>query len=418
MRHIPLVGVLLVLVVGTTASMQTARSELENVAAVARLYGVIRYFYPSDAAASLDWNRFAVHATKEARAARSTKDLEAVLKTLVAPLGPGIVIGARLPAPPPKGATDPTLVAWRYFGAAIGRPAAAQGPYKAKRTNRPLIVPSTLDGFAGQMQAVPALNLRGRAIRLRGMVRADARDMTGSAALWLRVDRGGNQPGFFDNMADRPVRDRNWREYSIVGDVADDATSIAFGTGALGAVVADFDAIALESRLPGGAWTPVAIQDPGFEGVWIGGWMSAGNSKRAVVTRPSDQAPEGKQFLRVAAPPELVSTTELYAEGAPIAGASIDIDLGTGLKARVPLALSDADASATAANPALRGLQSALAALPEAPPSTDLDTRLADTVVAWNVFRHFYPYWKEAGVDWNARLVPLLDDARKAATRE
>ncbi|HET7221327.1 MAG TPA: S41 family peptidase, partial [Vicinamibacterales bacterium] len=195
-------------------------------------------------------------------------------------------------------------------------------------------------------------------------------------------------------------------------------TSIVFGTGALGAVVADFDSIALESRVPGGAWAPVAIQDPGFEGVWVGGWMTAGNSKRAVVTRPSDQAPEGKHFLRVAAPPDVVSTTELYPAGAPISGASIDIDLGTGLKARVPLALSDADASANAANPALRGLQSALAALPEAPPSTDLDTRLADTVVAWNVFRHFYPYWKEAGVDWNARLVPLLDDARKAATRE
>jgi hypothetical protein len=33
----------------------------------------------------------------------------------------------------------------------------------------------------------------------------------------------------------------------------------------------------------------------------------------------------------------------------------------------------------------------------------DVDTRLAGVVVAWNVFRHFYPYWAETGVDWDAR---------------
>jgi hypothetical protein len=47
----------------------------------------------------------------------------------------------------------------------------------------------------------------------------------------------------------------------------------------------------------------------------------------------------------------------------------------------------------------------------------DLDTRLADVIVAWNVFRHFYPYWPEAGVDWDARLRPQLARAYDAATR-
>jgi hypothetical protein len=42
---------------------------------------------------------------------------------------------------------------------------------------------------------------------------------------------------------------------------------------------------------------------------------------------------------------------------------------------------------------------------------------LADAVVAWSVFRHFYPYWAEAGVDWERRLVPQLEAARAAETR-
>jgi hypothetical protein len=43
---------------------------------------------------------------------------------------------------------------------------------------------------------------------------------------------------------------------------------------------------------------------------------------------------------------------------------------------------------------------------------------MADVVAAWSVFRHFFPYFAETGVDWDARLVPALDAARLAPTRE
>nr|WP_284691665.1 S41 family peptidase [Pinirhizobacter soli] len=39
-------------------------------------------------------------------------------------------------------------------------------------------------------------------------------------------------------------------------------------------------------------------------------------------------------------------------------------------------------------------------------------------VVAWNVYRNFYPYWQEVGVDWDAQLEPLLASIDGAATRE
>ena len=401
---------------GIAAAAQRPAMDVLNVAALARLYGVVRYFYPADAAAALDWNRFAVYATKEVRRARSAKELGARLTSLFAPLGPGILIAAKLPPPPPAGTPDSTLVAWRYLGAAVTPTSSLQGPYRGKRTQRPLVVPGVLDGFAGQMQAVPAAALRGGTVRLRALVRAEPRDPAGSAALWLRVDRAGGQPGFFDNLADRPIRDRLWREYAITGVVAEDATNLVFGTGALGAVVADFDAVALESRVKGGEWTALAIADPGFEGGSFAGWSAAGNAKRAVVTHPSEGAPEGKRFLRIAPPPDTVTTTELFEDGTPSSGAHIDIDLGAGLRARVPLALTAAEASAIPAVPT--GLTAALTAIPAATDASEMDARLADTVVAWNVFRHFYPYWKEAAVDWDARLIPLLDESRAAATRE
>jgi hypothetical protein len=398
-----------------------AQQSTDSVAAFARLYGVVRYFYPSDAASSLDWNRFAVHGVKRLRAAQDGRQLETTLQELVRPLGPGIEIGRALPPAPAPGNADGRLIAWRYLGAGMSG-SGGRGPYAAKRTNRAVAKSSIIAGFVTVMQNVPAQDLRGRTIRLRGQVRAWPQDATGTGALWLRVDRPNQQAGFFDNMSNRPIRDSNWREYSIEGTVDDDATNVAFGVMAGGAVTADFDAIELAVREADGRWTVRAIKDAGFEAAAESGsgeWMRAGTSTDAGITRPADQAPEGRQFLRFS--PGSGSPKpdgELFESAAPAAGAHVDVDLGSGLKARIPLALSDGEARAGSSDTtALDALRAALEKIRDAGDPPDVDARLADVIVAWNVFRHFYPYWTEAGVDWDARLRPQLALASDAQTR-
>jgi hypothetical protein len=390
--------------------------EIGNVAAFARLYGVVRYFYPSDAAAELDWNRFAVHGVSRVRGARDAAGLEAALQQLVAPLGPGLEIAAKLaPAPAAAPTTEP-LVAWRYLGA--GFSTMGGSAYRAKRTHR--AAPQPTDGFVTLMQTVPALVLRGRTIRLRGQVRAFPVDPAAGAALWLRVDRANKATGFFDNMSDRPVRDPEWRPCMIEGTVADDAENVAFGVMANGAVTADFDAVELQVKGPAGEWTPVPIRDAGFEEAASekgGSWFPTG-SGLASVARPSEGAPQGGQYLRIAPPGPEAAEEELFPEGAPAAGAHADLDLGSGLLARLPLVLTDAQARPEPGRQeALVALRTALAALPGPSAAPAVDQRLADVVVAWSVFRHFYPYWTEAGVDWDARLRPNLEAAWAAGTR-
>jgi hypothetical protein len=107
---------------------------IDNVVAFARLYGVVRYFYPADAATAMDWNGFAVIGVSRVRPAQDAGALGAALERLFLPLGPGIAIGPSLPAAPAIGAPDDSLVAWRYLGAAVGR---RPGMYRGERTNRP-----------------------------------------------------------------------------------------------------------------------------------------------------------------------------------------------------------------------------------------------------------------------------------------
>src|SRR5215472_16701337 len=128
--------VIAVTVAGSTAQVPSAsQREIENVVAFARLFGVVRYFYPSDAAASIDWNRFAVYGVHRARAAEDSAILEATLKELFTPLGPDIEIATSLPPAAALGPIDSSLVAWRYNGAGIASPNPPEG-YTARRTNR------------------------------------------------------------------------------------------------------------------------------------------------------------------------------------------------------------------------------------------------------------------------------------------
>ena len=415
-----LIGLLLLAPVSAlaTGAMRAPRAEIDNVAAFARLYGVVRYFYPGDAAASLDWNRFAVHGVRRVRSAQNPTLLLSALQELFAPLGPGIEVATSLPAAASGGAADGRLIAWRYLGAAVS-PAAPAQAYRGKRTNRAPASAPGIDGFVSMMQTLPGDQLRGKTIRLRGQVRAVARGM-GAAALWLRVDRPNQQRGYFDNMADRPIREPQWREYILEGIVADDATDVAFGAMASGEVTADFDALELAVREADGRWTSAVIPDPGFEAeAGSKDWLRVGTATNVAITRPADAAPEGRQFLRVAPLPISVPASELFEGATPMTGAHVDVDLGSGVNARVRLALSEAEANAEGGGTSgLVSLRAALQHLPEVPDTSDVDVRLADLVVAWNVFRHFYPYWSETGVDWDERLRPRLEAAYDATTRE
>ena len=405
---------------GLVAAPLAAQSatELDNITAFARLYGVARWFYPSDAAATLDWNRLAVVGVRRVREARTPADLQATLQQLFAPLGPGMEIGPSLSAQRPAGPRNPDLVAWHYRGPGFSE--TASGAYFAKRINRTLPEPpSQQPGAAIMSQVVAADTLRGRAIRMRGLVRVNDANAPGWGGLWLRVDRAGGAVGFFDNMQNRPVRDTTWRVYVIEGTIATDATQIAFGALGVGRIAVDVDAIEVAVRSAGGDWTPLAVRDAGFEAGDNSLPPAWSQNQSSPFARPAGGAPPGTRFVRVQLAPAAPRASPTVARAldsleTPIAGAVSEFTLARGLRARVPLSLTDTDARVE--SPALAELRAALAAAPPSVGSSAAEVRLADVVVAWSVFRHFYPYWSDLRVDWDARLRPQLDAARDAAS--
>lgn len=107
-------------------------------------------------------------------------------------------------------------------------------------------------------------------------------------------------------------------------------------------------------------------------------------------------------------------TTKLF-EDAP-KEQYVDFKLGVGLKARVPIVLADKFAQSTLEQK--KAVEGVAAARKNTVGGTlSANERMADVVVSWNVYRHFYPYWKEVGVDWDAKLKPLLELVDGTATR-
>ncbi|MCS4134265.1 M56 family metallopeptidase [Salinibacter ruber] len=397
--------------------------KIQNLRAFATLYGYVRYFHPSDAAANTDWETFAVHGVRQVTGASSRAELRSTLDSLFTPIAPTIQwyeTGAPPPDPyhvlPAADTSGLNLVAWQHKGLGLGN----RGPYESARLHRQMEQGESSGGpgFGTVLQSVDATPHRGKQVRLRAAVRTDVSGAGNQAQLWLRVDRAGNKQGFFDNMSDRPITTSNWETYQITGTVAEDATRVMLGGFLRGDGTAHFDSFRLQVRDNSGTeWTDVSLENAGFEtgaaGESPAGWRGRPD-RYAFRTKQSDPA-EGQQFLSIA---PATSSVSIGAEGLfetrPTAGETITKPLGRGLSAQVPLALYSNDEQTLRPDdaPSPDRLHNTLDAVQMGKLSAaDEALRLADVVIAWNVFQHFYPYFEVVDTNWDQVLTRTLQRA-------
>ena len=90
-------------------------------------------------------------------------------------------------------------------------------------------IKKSIDGFGTLMQSCGAEKFAGKRVRMTGSVKS--LNVTAWCGLWLRVDLfGANQSLAFDNMHNRAVKGTtDWQRYSIVLDVPEEASALAFG---------------------------------------------------------------------------------------------------------------------------------------------------------------------------------------------
>src|SRR5262249_17306808 len=93
---------------------------LINLNAFARLYGLVRFFHPSDEAAAADWNALALAGVQRVETARSSNELAASLRLVFGPVAPSLDIyvtsrpaGRELPTRPAEAVS---AIRWHHVG--------------------------------------------------------------------------------------------------------------------------------------------------------------------------------------------------------------------------------------------------------------------------------------------------------------
>ncbi|HEX3127116.1 MAG TPA: S41 family peptidase [Thermoanaerobaculia bacterium] len=401
----------------TAASAQALTDrQLDNLEAFTRLMALVRFFHPSDAVAAADWNRVAVAGVSSVR---DSGDLARGLEDFFRPLAPTLRVrptGERPETPaelrPPSG--DARIVAWRHYGGHFDSDLKLFSSERIDDRNPP--------GYGTLAQAVLVPDsLKGKRVRLRAWIRAEMVG-DGRVQLGLRVDRAGGKPGFFDNMADRPLRSTPWKPVDIEGDVAPDAERILVMLVMTGGGKVWIDEVSLAAVGGGGG---SILLNPGFDdgepGAQPPGWLFPYESVRAgyhLVLRRVSQCQEGN-CPGIASDPRRSVGPYVYSCRAgscaeissdPIAtprfvqpAQVLEADLGSGVTAWLPVTLH-ADAEGT---------------LPHTPaPALDVDTQadtpeawMAAVALAWGIFQHLHPELSPDDPAWRAALRPALATA-------
>ena len=363
---------------------------LDNVVAFARLYGLVRYFHPSDEAAALDeaaWNRFVVRGVRVVETAASAEALAARLAALVAPIAPTVAVHVEgAPAPAIEPVSGPA-VHWIHDGVGLSKGSIYTSVRGAIAPWDVATITTAID---------PAL-VRGKELKVVLRARGKPATPLSDAGLWISEQRPEGKPGFVTEPAQQPAIGETWTEIPIAARISDDATGLTLGVQVIAGAEVWFE--------------PPAVTVDG-KPLAIAGWGAAGKP-----LAPAWTADAGRFTVALGDKPCARRRTCLHVRpGAdpppdlrPWSGA-----LGGGVAAVVPLELPIRDGKTV---PPVVPSPSGTATLPAPDPvplvASDRATRLAAVIIAWNVFEHFYPYFDVAGTDWMAELPLRLGEAAR-----
>jgi C-terminal processing protease CtpA/Prc len=401
--------ILLFLSISQFAFAQTTR-QLENLEAFNRLYGYVKYFHPSDEAANLDWDKFAIYGSREVEKCKDASELQKTLLALFLPIAPTVKIikSPREGSFSMKELTPPDIkdfktITWQHMGVQGQNP---QNPYKSGRINR-----TSIGNTNRPTTIMTSLNItphRNKEFIFTASMRLE--EGPGTGHLWARVDREGEKMGFFDNMDNRPVTSNEWKKYEIKGKLDNDAINLAFGCflRVPGKLIIDNLSLTV---LEGNEWKTIYTNSFETDASDVFPKSVSGNDPGGSKTLVTEgQSSDGKKSLviRSVQAKENGLLFDRYCK----LGEYKKKEIGSGLTAIIPLALYGNDEFTFPKADAQK-----LSVLKEqlentsTDPDKDLYTRTGDIIIAWNVFQHFYPYFDVTKTNWNDAFITAIKEA-------
>ncbi len=416
MKRTTLISILLLSSTFVAFSQNAKKTEYLN--SFAKAYGYVKYFHPSDEAAIVDWNAFAIYGAEQILTCNSEEELVYTLKSLFEPIASSVdFINSNKPPRNNKEATldeSCEITYWQHYG--LGKDAKSGGNlYKSSRVNSNTIMDQS-SGFGNLISSISLDEYLNSEIKISVWAKL-ASGSKGDARLWFRVDNSDSSRGFFNNMGNNPIVANEWKQYEIIGTVGDKGSKAVFGTFLMGKGTAYVDGFEMSYRKSAkDPWTPIKLFNTSFEeddikaknNDAINSWKGVGKGYN--FTLNADEVREGNQSVQITYTGQMsIVKGEKLFDSAPERGATIEQMIGHSLYISVPLTMcldQDKTTMIKADQALFAKLTEALENLEEDP--KNLSTRVGNVVNAYNVFQHFYPYFDVIDIDWNNQLKKAL----------
>jgi len=398
------------------ATMPSAESrKIQNLRAFAKLYGYVKYFHPSDEASDIDWDKFAIYGVQKVKGAENSKELGTALEELFLPIAPTIQIYGKDEEPRnyskslPENTAGLKVVAWQHLGVRL----YGWGGYKSLRLNSENKLPPDSRGWVYQTLSSEGLErCKGRDIELRAVVRTNLASPEGWGSLSINIKTAEGE--IIDLLMDNRLTGMTpWTLCELKCKIPENVRRVRIGIilSGKGQIWADEMGISVVNN--GDEKQSIDIPNAGFEQTddnsdYPTQWLCPETSRYG--HRTDDVKPySGKRSLLIE------PLRELFEERPKITDTIIK-PLDSDLMCQVPLALYRDEQGTLGKNdhyPYARLSERLEKMDPNAFTVDDEDVRLADVVITWNVFQHFYPYFDVVHVDWDAELTPTLQKAMR-----
>ena len=390
--------------------------QIENLRAFAKTYGYVKYFHPSDEAANLDWDAFAIYGASKIVKCSSEDEMLTTIKALFGPIAPSANFEiAKKPSKyevstlKPQNKEGYELAYWQHKGVSLGMMNKGR-PYLSVRVNR-MNKTENADAFGNVMTSIGANMYKKKAFRYTAWVKLKE-GSTGTGNLWFRVDNSDGSMGFFDNMANRPIKSQEWQQYEITGQVDSLAQSLLFGCFLQGKGKLYFDDVRLEYK-EGDDWVNIPIQNSGFESEKLGEkkegvqWTTHGSGYEFETAHTTKYEGEKAAVINFVGDDEEKKGKPIF-DFQPKFGELIEKKIGRQLFCQIPLVLyTNKEHTFPVANDKeLASLKKEIENSASEP--TELAVRLGNVINTFNVFQHFYPYFDVVDVDWEAAFDEAL----------
>lgn len=345
----------------------------------AKLYGVVRYFHPSDEAAKIDWKGFAVYSVKEIEKARNQEEFEQKLKDLFLTIAPTISFSGDNYK---WDETSKYPVFWEHKGLGID---GQKKTYYSQRYNRT----SKDKSFKAISLNIEDSILIGKKIKLI----YEAKTSEGNAYCYLKiVGKNRKNLGFVTHQYE-PVISPTWQSKELIIDANNNIRQLNVGL-ITDDGNSDFRNLKLFVEETNSKWTEVP-----FTSTDNNKWLSMNNAKFSI------KNDEISIFFHE-------NETVLLNTNATInCDKYYTVNLSNGVNVVVPMVVFSDDKGTNPKGDKNRfnDLKNSIYSINKK--QFTQETSIANLIVIWNIFKHFFPYQNEVKVEWDTVLLNGIKDA-------